>query len=357
MNLINDAHSIRKETVYLGLDVSRHMIHGTAIYPDGRERYERIKNNKGEIRKMVARLLQSGTVHACYEAGDAGTGLARILQANGVECWIVQPLRRSPTGQHKTDSRDSKCLAEQLSSGTLLPIPYLRDSDSEVRILLAQRRDLQRYLLAGRQRLSRRNRDETLDVDPKTGEILPAYDEVGTMIQDTQSRYLEDRLRIHQKLNTYKDHPNYAQGIQILTCFFGIGLQSALAILSGVIDIRHFPSSEQFASWVGFVPRHRSSGGRTRTLGPSHRRDSLVKQHIYLAAARYARRGTRSGPVVQRNCDLPEDLSTLIEDLDAKLVAAAGRLHRAGKPGRVAANAIARRLCQYIWQVLTLASR
>lgn len=57
----------------------------------------------------------------------------------------------------------------------------------------------------------------------------------------------------------------------------GIGMLTATALMATMGDPQAFRSGREFAAWLGLVPRHTGTGGRTRTLGISKRGDIYVR--------------------------------------------------------------------------------
>lgn len=57
------------------------------------------------------------------------------------------------------------------------------------------------------------------------------------------------------------------------------------ALVAAVGDFCTFKSARQFASWVGLVPRHASTGGKTQQLGISKRGDTYLRT-LLVAGAR-----------------------------------------------------------------------
>ena len=57
----------------------------------------------------------------------------------------------------------------------------------------------------------------------------------------------------------------------------GVGDKTALAIVASVGDVSHFKNGRQFAAWIGLVPKHRGTGGKTYTLGISKRGQSELR--------------------------------------------------------------------------------
>src|SRR4051812_45632845 len=83
-----------------------------------------------------------GPVKATYEAGPTGFGLARALEAAGIDCVVAAPSRLlRPSGERvKTDAKDALHLAQRRSVGqvTAVTVP---DEETEAARDLVRARD------------------------------------------------------------------------------------------------------------------------------------------------------------------------------------------------------------------------
>ena len=73
--------------------------------------------------------------------------------------------------------------------------------------------------------------------------------------------------------------------MQALQQIPGVGDLTASALVAAVGDFCTFKSARQFASWVGLVPRHVGTGGKTQQLGISKRGDTYLRT-LWIAGAR-----------------------------------------------------------------------
>jgi transposase len=79
----------------------------------------------GEIEPVVEWLAGlPGPVHAVYEAGPTGYGLARAAARRGIRVDVIAPGKtpRAAADRIKTDRRDAELLVRQLMAGSLRAI-------------------------------------------------------------------------------------------------------------------------------------------------------------------------------------------------------------------------------------------
>ena len=89
--------------IHHGMDTSKNTIVVAVLMP-GEEIpvLDRIWNEEGSVRHLVAGLGEPGALRACYEAGPCGFELHRLLSSMGVACDVVAPSlipRRVETAQ------------------------------------------------------------------------------------------------------------------------------------------------------------------------------------------------------------------------------------------------------------------
>ena len=142
---------------YVGLDVHKETIDVFGFSDDDPAAVveKRITNSISSIAKTFKKLLERGSIIACYEAGCMGFELQRKLRDMRVPCIVAAPgkVPRRPTDRIKTDRRDARRLAEQLRAGTLEAIYIPTREHEAVRDYLRARDDLRIELAKMKQRL------------------------------------------------------------------------------------------------------------------------------------------------------------------------------------------------------------
>lgn len=80
--------------------------------------------------------------------------------------------------------------------------------------------------------------------------------------------------RIERKLEAWSESHEACRRLREMP---GIGLLTATALVAAVGDARAFRNGREFAAWLGLVPRHSGTGGKTRILGISKRGDRYLR--------------------------------------------------------------------------------
>jgi transposase len=94
-------------------------------------------------------------------------------------------------------------------------------------------------------------------------------------ILDVQLEQLDDAVK--QVASQYPD-------VQLLLSQPGVGPITALAFVLTIGDVRRFPRGKQVASYLGLIPRERSSGGKQKMGGISKQGSRLMRFLLVEAA-------------------------------------------------------------------------
>src|ERR687891_424894 len=141
---------------WAGLDV--HAAKVVAVTVDGESgelAAHRLSGDTGEVVAFCAGL--PGPVKVAYEAGPTGFGLARALEAAGVECVVAAPgkIERPAQDRVKTDRRDAERLVRLLMVGGLHPVRIPSGEEEALRDLVRAREDIRGDLMRARHRLGK----------------------------------------------------------------------------------------------------------------------------------------------------------------------------------------------------------
>ena len=93
---------------------------------------------------------------------------------------------------------------------------------------------------------------------------------------------MEDRIDVNER--RISEHAKKSDICRRLQSVPGVGPITATAIEAAVVDHTEFKNGRNFAAWIGLVPRHEATGGKTRMLGISKRGDGNLRRLLVQGA-------------------------------------------------------------------------
>ncbi len=235
---------------------------------------------------------------------------AREIQKHGHEVRLMAPQFVRPyVKANKNDTRDAEAICEAVRRPTMRFVAVKSPAQQDVQALHRVRQQLVKELTA----LSNQVRGLLAEY----GLVIPlgfaalrralprivAEDDNGLsglmreLVLDLRERFdhTEQRLRrYNQQIIQLLHHDERCQRLAEVP---GVGPLTATAVVAAVGNARDFRSGRELAAYLGLVPRHRASGGRTVMLGISKRGDSYLRT-LLVNGARAAMRnvGRRRDP-------------------------------------------------------------
>lgn len=240
---------------------------------------------------------------ACYEAGFCGFSVQRELSALGILCSVVNASDVPQTNKgmlSKTDAADSRRIGEAFAKGLLKPIYIPRQDIEADRNLIRYRKRVQQDLKAKRQGVksclfilglkipSQYDKPYWTNNFITWLKELPITDAstkvtMGLLIEDVLA--LRKRLLYtNQQIRNLPRHQNYKAVYTLLTTTPGIGLITAMTILTEIGDINRFDSFTKFNSFIGLCPSEYSSGEHVRKGKITTRSHKTIRALIIEAA-------------------------------------------------------------------------
>ncbi|MDP3981715.1 MAG: IS110 family transposase [Chlamydiota bacterium] len=140
MNQIKMTYTGKK--VYVGMDVHKKTYSVTAICEGEMVKRDTMRALPEGLIKYLKKYFEGAELHTVYEAGFCGFGLHRALVASGIDNIVVNPasIEVAANDKVKTDKRDSKKQAEQLSRGALKGI-YIPTREEELARVITRTRE------------------------------------------------------------------------------------------------------------------------------------------------------------------------------------------------------------------------
>ena len=285
---------------YIGIDLSKDWLD---IY-DPRSGHRRVANTEPDVGRYLRGLGPNDIL--VFEATSLCDGpIQRLASAAGRPFHRLNPLHGWHFAQSlnlaKTDRIDAKMLARLGAERALPPSPAFDAVRAELAELVGRRDQLKRMETQEKNRLA------------KTVSVAVTAD-IRASLRALARRIAKADAAIDAFVT---DHPQIARPLKLLQSTPGIGRVTGLTLLAAMPELGRV-DRRAVASLAGLAPRARESGKWTgrRFTGGGRR---WVRRALYMAALSAIRLGTVCPDMVQR-------------------------LRLAGKPGKLIAIAVARKL-------------
>jgi transposase len=289
--------NVNGKMVNVGIDVHKQSWHVTALIEGVVVVAVTIQPYYSVLQKLLAQF-KGAKIRIAYEAGFSGFNLYEELKADGMECIVVPPsLIPVESGNRvKTDKRDSRKLAQYLENNHL----------KKVYVLSKQERAHRQYVRTRRQ-LSNHRTDVMRQIKSLIlfhGIPLPGVDTSfwtrpflaslrGVETDEYLSRSLNVLIDLYEYLTQQVKQmtrevrrlartEKYAQRVKLLKTIPGVGLLSAMEILTELQEVSRFSTADQIAAYLGLTPSQYSSGqhvrmGRITHMGNHRLRTRMVE--------------------------------------------------------------------------------
>ena len=256
------------------------------------------------LNNYLVKNFPGGTYHSAYEAGFCGYWIHNKLKSLGINSIVVNPADIPTTDKEKVqkeDARDSRKIARSLRSGDLIPIhvPCLKtlDDRSLMRTRSALVKDLVRnknrtksflYFhgidisesFSGQKVWSKRFIDwlGKIEMSEKSGkDALNAIVGASTDLRASV-------LRVTKQITELSKTIEYQEQVTLLKSIPGIGLLTAMTILTELETINRFESFDNLSGFIGLVPSTHSSGDNDVVGNITRRGHSVLRTAIIESA-------------------------------------------------------------------------
>lgn len=252
----------------------------------------------------LTKNFPGGIYHSAYEAGFCGYWIHNKLKSYGINSIVVNAADIPTTDKEKVqkeDARDSRKIARSLRSGDLIPIhvPCLKTLDD--RSLMRTRAALVKDLTRNKNRtksflyfhgieipesFSKQtvwskhfiNWLNTIEMSEQSGkDALNAI--VGASIDLRASV-----LRVTKQISTLSKTIEYQEQVTLLRSIPGIGLLTAMVILTELETINRFESFDKLCGFIGLIPSTHSSGENDVVGDITRRGHSILRSAIIESA-------------------------------------------------------------------------
>jgi len=288
--------------IYIGIDVHKKNWKVTIMSEQNEHKTFSQDPNPQILANYLQQNFPRATYKSVYEAGFSGFWASKELKDLGVNNIIVNAAD-VPTSHkeqvNKTDVVDSRKLARSLRAGEIEGIYEPNEVLLSVRQFIRTRGQLVKDIAREKNRLK--------SFFNFIGQQIPEYFSASdsrqfsrkyvswlenlTFEQPTHKHTIESKVRIikhlrsellivNKHIRTLARHSYFKHNTDLLLSIPGIGLLSAMVILTEICPMERFKSSDQLNSFVGLVPKVHGSGdkeyiGRLTSRG-NHRLKNMI---------------------------------------------------------------------------------
>jgi transposase len=293
------------QNIYVGFDVhlkdwkvtimSETLVHKTFSQPpDPRALYHYLVNH-----------FPGGVYHSAYEAGFCGYWIHNQLLSLGVKSIVVNPADIPTTNKEKVqkeDKRDSRKIARSLKGGELTAIYVPSERTLEDRSFLRTRKMLTRDLTRYKNRIKSFLYFHGIEFpsvfkNPQSHwskrfmvwlESIPMSQDSGkqsllTLIEES-THLRESLLRVTKQVRKLSRTEVYQEQVKLLQSVPGIGLITAMTLLTELETMERFSNIDQLCSLVGLVPSSSSSGDTEKIGDITPRGHNILRSAIIESA-------------------------------------------------------------------------
>jgi len=253
-------------------------------------RVENTRSGRRELWQMLHKCAQRAgakRVVMAYEASCQGFGLYDEASDEGFECHVLAPTKIARSRTHakrKTDEEDAKRLLElvrgHVLAGNDLPAVWVPDAQTrEDREVVRSRLDVSEKLTgikAQIQTLLKRNGVKRAKptgagwtglfeawllglTGPKGALSRGARVALATLLRQKGALEIE-MLRLDEEVKKLAQQPRYLEPAKVLDAVGGVGILTAMVVLTELGDLSRFANRKQIAAFLGVVPSSNESG-------------------------------------------------------------------------------------------------
>jgi transposase len=257
------------------------------------------------LHQYLVKNFPGGTYYSAYEAGFCGYWIHNKLEELGINSIVVNPADIPTTDKErdqKDDTRDSQKIARSLSKGELIPIYVPSLKTLEDRTLVRTRsmlvKDITRYknriksflyfhgidypesLNSTSNHWSKRFLDWLSNIEMREKSGKESLNIIVTTVKNLRVQLLQTTRQIRELSKT----EYYKEWVELLRSIPGIGIITAMIILTELETINRFHNIDKLCGFIGLVPSKHSSGEKDNTGGLTKRGHSVLRSALIESA-------------------------------------------------------------------------
>ena len=272
------------QNIYIGIDVHLKTWNVTIITQSGYKKKHSQKSSAKELFEHLKKHYPNGNYQAVYESGFSGFSTYYALHEYGIDCMVIHAAD-VPTTQYenvmKSDPVDSEKLAKALKAGTLKGIYVRQKENLDNRSVVRIRKTLKQQLAGYKSRVKHLLYNNGVQLpecfnSPNThwsrrfmswlreDVVLLSSSRLGLdLLLDQVELFRKSLLKANRLLRQLSKDPIYAERYARLISIPGIGVNTAMCLLTEIDDIFRFNNQREFASYLGLIPTSHSSGEKS----------------------------------------------------------------------------------------------
>lgn len=302
-----------------------------------------------------------------YEAGPLGFSPYRSITRAGYTCRIIAPssIPRQSKRQ-KTDRRDAIDNLQYFIAGSLRFVTVPDEYCEQARECLRYRYELNYRVTKQKQRILsvlKRNGCEFTGTKSNWTKTHYAYlhsvalPDITRRLLDIELEHLDyyktQLTEIDKILDEFfRSTPTLHQLFELFQCVAGIGRVGAMTLVLEVGDLSRFYHPAALMNFLGLVPKKYSSGTSDPALHITKTGNKYARLVLVAASRSYRdRRLLCKKKVIDQ---LAPPLQLFIKRMQNRLATRYSNLRKNKKHGNKAKCAVARELCGFLWELITV---
>ncbi len=273
--------SFKGQNVYLGIDTHLKSWKVTVLFENSVFKTFSQDPCAEVLKKFLRKNFPEATYYSAYEASFCGYSVHRELEKAGIKNIVVNPADIPTTDKERKqreDKRDSRKIAKSLRNGDLQGIYIPTIITMEFRTMVRYRKTLVKEVNRNKNRVKSFLYFNGIKIPPELDTTSKHWSARYTkwlkglsfsskfgnktldMLIKTTTYYRRKLLEVTRELRNIQEENGYGKKIKLLISIPGIGIITALTLLSEIEDINRFKNLDALCSYIGLVPSTNSSG-------------------------------------------------------------------------------------------------
>ena len=295
--------SFKGQHFYVGLDVSKKSWKTCILTRDFEHKMFSQPPHAEVLGQYLRRHFPDATYHCVYEAGYFGFWIHDELLNQGINCVVVNPAdipTRHKEHRRKTDKVDARKLARNLRTGEIDPIFVPAPEFLEDRTLIRIRLGYSKKLTRCKNQIKALLQFHGVHLPSELTDRYWSRRYISWLQQKHLSRpsgnsalatLVEELLFLRKtillltrQIRQLAQQPQYHQNYKNLISIPGIGPLSAMTLLTEIVDISRFETSDFLAGFAGLVPDEHSTAEKQTITQMTKRRNPSMRKILIEAS-------------------------------------------------------------------------